>query len=85
MKDQSCGALKRIDAQLLEAEDVAYDINGYRDAPPGLAYLDWCHGRDVRHRCAEDVARLGLHISFHPGSSILNIAVALMRNSNSKH
>jgi phosphoserine aminotransferase len=23
-------------AQLLEAEDVAYDVNGYRDAPPGL-------------------------------------------------
>lgn len=34
--DQERAAVpKRIDA-LLEAEGVAYDINGYRDAPPGL-------------------------------------------------
>jgi phosphoserine aminotransferase len=33
--DQQASIPKRIEA-LLEAENVAYDINGYRDAPPGL-------------------------------------------------
>lgn len=32
-------ATKKI-AQMLEAEDVAYDVNGYRDAPAGLRI--WC-------------------------------------------
>jgi phosphoserine aminotransferase len=33
--DAQAAIPKKIDA-LLEKEDVAYDINGYRDAPPGL-------------------------------------------------
>jgi phosphoserine aminotransferase len=33
--DVQASVPKKIDA-ILEKEDVAYDINGYRDAPPGL-------------------------------------------------
>ena len=44
--------IKRI-AALLEAEEVAYDIAGYRDAPPGLRI--WC-GATVD---AQDIEALG--------------------------
>jgi phosphoserine aminotransferase len=46
-------AFIRTMASLLEAEDAAYDIAGYRDAPPGLRI--WC-GATVE---TEDVEALG--------------------------
>jgi len=47
-------------ASLLEAEDAAYDIAGYRDAPPGTAHLVRRDGRHRRYRSAWPLARLGL-------------------------
>ena len=46
-------ALVKKIASLLEAEDAAYDVAGYRDAPPGLRV--WC-GATVD---TDDVAALG--------------------------
>ena len=47
-------------AAALEKEDVAYDIDAYRDAPAGTAHLVRRDGRDARCRGADAVARLGL-------------------------
>ena len=47
-------------ASLLEAEDAAYDIAGYRDAPAGSAHLVRRDGRYRRYRRARPMARLGL-------------------------
>ncbi len=49
--DDKPGIPKKI-ASLLEAEGAAYDINGYRDAPPGLRI--WC-GATIE---ADDVEQL---------------------------
>ena len=40
--DEAQLALVKKMASLLESEDAAYDVAGYRDAPPGIRI--WCGG-----------------------------------------
>jgi phosphoserine aminotransferase len=61
LDDEGKLALVKRMAALLEAEDAAYDVAGYRDAPPGLRI--WC-GATVE---TADIAALGpwLDWAFH--------------------
>jgi phosphoserine aminotransferase len=61
LDDDAQLALVKKMASLLEAEDAAYDVAGYRDAPPGLRV--WC-GATVE---TADIAALGpwLDWAFH--------------------
>ena len=63
--DEAKAALVKKMAALLEAEDAAYDVAGYRDAPPGLRV--WC-GATVE---TADVDALGpwLDWAFHTARS----------------
>ncbi|WP_324751049.1 phosphoserine transaminase [Sphingomonas sp. LY54] len=58
-------ALVKKMASLLEAEGAAYDVAGYRDAPPGIRI--WC-GATVE---SDDIEALGpwLHWAFHEARS----------------
>jgi phosphoserine aminotransferase len=62
---EAAGALVKKMASLLEVEDAAYDIAGYRDAPPGLRI--WC-GATVD---TDDIVALGpwLDWAFHSARS----------------
>ena len=60
-------AAKQI-ASLLEKEGVAYDIARLSRRAAGLAHLGRRDGRDVRHRGAAAVARLGVRRRSRPSS-----------------
>lgn len=64
VKDADEAMIKKM-ASLLEAEDAAYDIAGYRDAPPGLRI--WC-GATVENA---DIQALGpwLDWAYHSANS----------------
>ena len=61
LDDEAQNALVKKMASLLEAENAAYDVAGYRDAPPGIRI--WC-GATVE---TADVEALGpwLDWAFH--------------------
>jgi phosphoserine aminotransferase len=65
LDDEAQLALVKKIAALLEAEDAAYDIAGYRDAPPGIRI--WC-GATVD---TDDIVALGpwLDWAFHEATS----------------
>ncbi len=70
LSDDDQAAFAKKLSGLLDKEDVAFDVNGYRNAPPGLRI--WC-GATVE---ASDVAALGPWLDWAFASCVADLAAA---------